>query len=188
MRFRPIMNPRGVAGRVVVAMLLFLYAGYAAGAQVQERSKTKPEAPVALTALAPSQWMVTCANTQAGLNCRVGQSVLFKQANQNIRVSVSLQTPPDTKKPNLLLQLPLGIYLPSGATLQFGGGGAKAVSFQTCDTNGCVAEYAISQAEVASLVKGADLTLAVRALNKTPFSFKIPAEGFAAAYAKMKSK
>jgi invasion protein IalB len=187
-RFRPIMNPRGVAGRVAVAMLLFLYAAYSADAQVQERSKTNPAAPAALTAVAPSQWVVACANTQAGLNCRVGQSVLFKQANRNIQVSVSLQRPPDTKKPNLVLQLPLGIYLPSGVTLRFGGAGAKVLSFQTCNPNGCVAEHAISQAEIASLVKGADLTLAVRALNKTSFSFKIPAEGFAAAYAKMKSK
>lgn len=152
------------------------------------RAKPAPAQPVPAQPV-PGQptWVVACANTKAGLACRAAQSRLFKQANRNVRVSVAVQIPPGTKKPKLVLLLPLGVYLPSGLTLRFGDGKAKALPFRSCDPNGCLAEYPISEAEVTSIEKGADLTLSVQALNKTRFMFTMPATGFSAAYTKMKS-
>jgi invasion protein IalB len=51
-----------------------------------------------------------------------------------------------------------------------------------------VAEYPIAEPEIASLMKGADLSLSVQTVDKTPFTFKLSAAGFSAAYAKMTSK
>ncbi len=133
-------------------------------------------------------WVVNCANTPAGLDCGATQSLLFKQADRNVRAGVQVRVAPDTKKPKLMLHVPLGIHLPAGVKLQFGGSGAKALPFQICLSNGCFAEYAITQAEITAMLKGADLTLSVQAPNHTPFMFKMPAKGFAAAYAKIKGK
>jgi invasion protein IalB len=94
--------------------------------------------------------------------------------------------PADTKKPTLLLQLPLGVYLPAGALLQIGKGETKTLPFVSCDQAGCVAEYNISDAELSSVAKGVDLTVSGQTLDKKPFTLTVPSVGFAAAYAKIK--
>jgi invasion protein IalB len=134
------------------------------------------------------QWEVGCVNTQAGLECRAGQTLSFQQGTNRIQVSAIVQIAPDTRKPNLLLLLPLGTSLPKGVTIQFGTGEAKVLQFQSCSVNGCSAEYPITQAEIASLLQGANLTLSVQAPNKAPISFVLSGVGFAAAYAKVTSQ
>jgi invasion protein IalB len=54
--------------------------------------------------------------------------------------------------------------------------------------NGCFAEYPISEAEIAGLSKGANLTLAIQTLDDAPISFNVSGAGFAAAYAKVKGQ
>jgi invasion protein IalB len=105
-----------------------------------------------------------------------------------MQVSAIVRVPPDTKKPSLLLLLPLGASLPKGVTIQFSGGGAKVLPFQSCGMNGCFAEYPISEAEIASLSKGANLALAIQTLDNAPISFNVSGAGFAAAYAKVKGQ
>ena len=176
-----------LTGRLSIGIVA-LCIPFAVAAQGVDQSKAKPPTPAPQPAAAPPTWMVACTNSQAGLDCRAAQSLLLRQAGRNIRVSAALLIAPETKKPNLLLQLPLGVSLPSGVTLQIGSGGAKALPFQSCSQNGCIAEYAIVDAEISTMLTGADLTLSVQTADKTPFTFKLPSAGFAAAYAKMKSK
>jgi invasion protein IalB len=95
--------------------------------------------------------------------------------------------PADTKKPVLLMQLPLGVYLPAGATLQIGKDEAKTLPFTSCARGGCIAEYAITDAELAAIAKGADITISAQGgVSRKPFTLTVPALGFAAAYAKIK--
>ena len=95
---------------------------------------------------------------------------------------------PGEKKPSLTLQLPLGVSLPSGVSIRFGDQATKALPFQTCNPNGCEAEYSPTAAEIAALQKGSQLELVVRTPNKSSYTFKVPATGFDAAYAKMMGK
>jgi invasion protein IalB len=83
--------------------------------------------------------------------------------------------------------LPHGVNLPSGVTLQLGQNGSKVIPFQSCNVNGCLAEYSMSEAEIISLSKGTNLMLSVRSVDNTPVSFNVPGAGFAAAYAKIRS-
>ena len=46
--------------------------------------------------------------------------------------------------------------------IQVGESQAKAVAFESCNPNGCLAEYRIINAEITSLQKGANLTLSIR--------------------------
>jgi invasion protein IalB len=95
--------------------------------------------------------------------------------------------PADTKKPVFLMQLPLGVYLPAGATLQIGKDEAKTLPFTSCDRGGCIAEYAITDAELAAIAKGADIAITAQgSVSRKPFTLIVPAIGFAAAYAKIK--
>jgi invasion protein IalB len=135
---------------------------------------------------APRQptWSMNCANRPEGLDCRAVQSLFFKNGRRLL--SVVVHVPPDTKKPELLLQLPLGIYLPAGASLQIGEDEAKTLPFQSCDQFGCLATYAITNAEIAAMSNGSDLTIAMQNLDQQPVTVTVPVLGFAAAYAKVK--
>ena len=87
----------------------------------------------------------------------------------------------------MMLQVPLGVYLPAGASLQIGKDEAKTLPFKGCDRGGCVAEYAITESEIAAMTKGSDLTISVQSQNQQPaFTVTVPVTGFAAAYAKVK--
>jgi invasion protein IalB len=94
--------------------------------------------------------------------------------------------PADTKKPVFLMQLPLGVYLPAGATLEIGTLEAKTLPFAYCDRGGCIAEYAVTDGELNAIAKGADIKISAQTLQRKPFSLTVPALGFAAAYAKIK--
>jgi len=104
----------------------------------------------------------------------------------NARISVAVRIPSDTKQPKMLILLPLGLNLPAGVSLQFGPEVGKRVSFQSCDMSGCLAEYPVSEAEIAAMLKGADLTISVEGQNKQPITFQMSVAGFHEAYAKIK--
>jgi invasion protein IalB len=163
-------------------------------AQDQGQSQTKTPgvqqpAPPAIGQPAQPQakpnWSVTCNNSDKGLDCQTFQSLFVQQTGQRL-LTVAVRIPPDTKKPVLLVQLPLGIYLPAGATLQVGKDPAKGVPLQTCDQSGCIAEYPITDAEIAAMVKGADLTVSMKNMQNESVPFTMPVLGFAAVYAKIK--
>jgi invasion protein IalB len=134
----------------------------------------------------PAIWVVSCDDNRGKLDCRAGQSVFIKTTGQRL-LSVAVRVPADTKKPILIIQVPLGVYLPAGASLQIGKDEAKMLPFRGCDRGGCVAEYAITESEIAAMTKGSDLTISVQNQNQQPaFNVTIPVTGFAAAYAKVK--
>jgi invasion protein IalB len=149
--------------------------------------KASPQAQPAPTQ-APAQpaWVVVCANSQSGLDCRAGQSLSLDKRGQ-AKLNVAVRVPADTKKPVIILQLPLGLYLPAGVSLQIGKDAAKALPFQSCDQGGCVAEYPITEGELAAMLKGADLTVSAQNRNKQPFQLNVSVAGFPAAYAKIRS-
>jgi len=135
-------------------------------------------------ALAPAQptWGATCPPAKGALDCRA----LIVQRVGNARISVAVRSASDTKKPNMLILLPLGLDLPAGVSLQFGPEVGKRVSFQSCDMSGCLAEYPVSEAEIAAMLKGADLTISVEGQNKQPITFQMSVAGFPEAYAKIR--
>ena len=170
-------------------VLGLMVLGGAAVAQDQGQAQPKTPAPQAApageAAPPPPGWVVNCTSVQTGLDCRAGQSLFIKETGQRL-LSVALRVPPDTKKPTLLMQVPLGIYLPAGVALQFGKDTARKIVLQSCDQNGCLAEYAITDAEIGAMLKGADLTITIQNLKQEPVAVQVPVLGFPAAYAKIK--
>jgi invasion protein IalB len=87
------------------------------------------------TALQPD-WAVNCATVQAQLTCVASQSFFVKETGQRF-MTVSVNPPRDDKKATLVLQLPLGIYLPAAVSMQFRKATAKSIPIISCDQNGC---------------------------------------------------
>ena len=137
----------------------------------------------AQTAPPQSIWGVACAGTSAGLDCRALQSLPMTNTGQ---ASIAVHIPPETKKPAMLILVPLSVYLPAGISLQFGGGETKTVPFDNCDNAGCLVKYDVTEAELGAMAKGQALTLTVQDTNRRPISIQVPSAGFAAALAKIK--
>lgn len=128
-------------------------------------------------------WGVNCAGTPTGLDCRAVQSLPMTNTGQ---ATVAVRLLPETKKPVLLVLVPLGIHLPTGATVQIGQDEAKRLPLQNCDLSGCLADYPLADPELAALLKGQAITISVQDRDKRPISVQVPATGFPAAYAKIK--
>lgn len=177
--------------KIFAAVLSILVLTAAAAAQTDQQKQSAPGAATPTQPAAgqaeprPPAWTMNCGNTEQGLDCRVVQSLFLRDTGRRL-LSVVVHVPPDTKKPVLLLQLPLGIYLPAGAGFQIGKGEGKNVPFKSCDQFGCLAEYAITDAEISAMSKGEDLTLTMVNLRNEPITVTVPSLGFADAYAKVK--
>ena len=119
------------------------------------------------------------------MDCRAVQILVVKKTGRPF-LTFAIQVPPDTKTPKMLVVLPLGTYLPAGIALQFGKEAAKRLPIEACDRSGCLAEYAVSEAEIGAMLKGADVTLSIQNQQKKPVTLVVSAAGFAEAYEKIK--
>jgi len=129
--------------------------------------------------------MVNCTNIASGFDCRASQTLVSKNTGAAV-LTLVVRTTPQTPKPVMLIQVPLGIYLPAGITLQIGRDEAKTLPLQSCNREGCLTEYALTGAEIAAMQRDADLTVSLQDLKQAPVTLKVSGLGFAAAYAKMK--
>src|SRR5437870_390641 len=64
-----------------------------------------------------SGWRVECANDGKQLDCRAVNRV-HQRDTQQLIVAVAIRIPPDTKKPTLAIQLPLGIQVAENVTVR----------------------------------------------------------------------
>jgi len=150
-------------------------AAGAAGAQPAPGEATQPQ----------PTWVVNCTNVPGGFDCRASQTLYVTKTGTRL-LTLAVRTAPDAQKPVMLIQVPLGIYLPAGITLQIGKDPAKKLPFHTCNQEGCLTEYSVTDAELATMQQDSDLTVLVQDLNKKPVTLPVPGLGFAAAYSKMK--
>jgi invasion protein IalB len=189
MRLSTKMSPRNLALTAGTLLCLVSFGGGGIAQTPQPKGQAHQVEAPADAAGQPSQpqpnWIVSCNQTRAGLECRAGQSLFLRKTRQRV-LSVAVRMPADTKKPMLLVQLPLGVYLPAGATLQIGKLEAQTLPYTSCGQGGCIAEYAVTDAELGAIAKGADLTISAQTLQQKPFTLTVPSLGFAAAYAKIK--
>ena len=170
-----------IGGIVAVALCIVAFGGGTLAQTHAQLAQAQPSAAPATQA--QPIWGVTCAGTASGLDCRAIQGM---QMTNTGLLSVAVRISPETKKPTMLLLLPMGIYLPAGVRVQFGQDAVKTVPLQNCDGTGCLAEYAMTEPEIAAMLKGQALTVSVQDRDKQPVSVQVPATGFPAAYGKIK--
>lgn len=132
-------------------------------------------------------WVTRCASTgrEAPLECSAEESEVLTRTGQLI-VLVNIRVPGDTRKPVVLVQLPLGINLPAGAKIQVDSSKVIDLPVQTCDNRGCYANLPIAPDLLAALQSGKQLNVSFQNLANTPLSLPIPLTDFAAAYDKIK--
>jgi len=94
--------------------------------------------------------------------------------------------PPDTRKPVLTVQLPLGLFLPAGVTIRFDEGKPERFDVETCDQKGCYLQIPISNEMLGEMAKGKQMSVTFQNLSKQDIGVPVSLAGFTVAYDKIK--
>ena len=166
----------------------------AASAQQAAKPKAAPTPNTAQTsspgqadAPPPPGWVARCTSPSrnAPLECAVEETAVLTKTGQLI-VLVNVRVPSDTHAPVALVQLPLGLNLPSGAKLQVDDGKVIDLQIQTCENKGCYATTPIAPDVLAAMRSGKQLKVAFQNLTKETITIPMPLADFAGAYDKIK--
>ena len=82
----------------------------------------------------------------------------------------------------LLVELPLGLFLPAGIQLGVDDRAMQNLPVQRCDANGCYAGLAVDASLLADLKAGKALRLTMRNMTQEPVTLEVPLAGFTAAF------
>lgn len=132
----------------------------------------------------PTGWITKCDEQEEGSACTVEHTILVAKTRQRL-VTVTFKIEPDATLPALMIQLPLGLFLPDGMELQIDGKDSQHLPIQTCNAKGCYAGSTVSREMLTSLMAGEGLTVTFRNLAKKVMTVPVPLAGFGPAYQKV---
>jgi invasion protein IalB len=133
-----------------------------------------------------SSWRVECSNNGKALDCRAVAEVVQRD-NHQIITALTIRYPAATKKPVMMVQVPLGVLVSEAVTLQVDGGKSEQAKVQTCTKAGCFAGSPVPDAMIAAMRGGKQIKVVFYNVNKQPVTVTLPLAGFGLAYDKIKS-
>ncbi len=156
---------------------------------VPETAEETPE-PKRLVAEKKSpetNWSARCVTDTSGQTsaCHVIQRIKRNKTGA-LLMSVLVELPVKTLKPELKLNLPLGLYLPAGTTLQVDKTPTKEIQIETCDVKGCYAGIGVDEDMLIALKRGNTMTVTFQNVARQPIAIPVTLVGFTAAFAKIR--
>jgi invasion protein IalB len=150
-------------------------------AQPPASDSAKPQ-----SASAGPGWAVSCKSQTKDKEsvCRISQAVVLKNSGQ-VLTNVTLRVPGDAKRSVIVIRLPLGLYLPAGATYQIDENVPQAVNIRACVRTGCYAQTPVAPDVLAALKAGKQLTIVFQNLAQKPIKVLLSLDGFGVAYDKI---
>lgn len=179
--------PRNRVTATAGAVLALLAFGPAPAALAETADPGLPTLGGAPDAPPPPGWVGRCEapSRAAPLECRIEQRAVLAQTGQLV-VAVTVRVPGDTRKPELIVRLPLGLSLAGGVTLDVDGAGGRGLPLETCDGGGCYATAPLPADLLAAMVRGDKLDVIFQSLSKAPIRLPMSLAGFSDAYDKIK--
>jgi invasion protein IalB len=135
---------------------------------------------------AGSDWRVECTNNLKTLDCRAFLEVVQKNSNQVV-TAFTVRYPAETKKPVMMLQLPLGILVSESVLVEVDGSQPERTAVQTCTAAGCFVGATMPEALINTMLTGKQLKIIFYDASKQRVTVTLPLAGFALAYNKIKS-
>ena len=146
-----------------------------------------PEQTTSSIAASPTSgsWRVECSGDGKVLDCRVVQQVVLRE-NQQLVAGLTVRVPAETKKPVMMVQMPLGILVSEAVELGVDEGKPERFNVQTCNQQGCFVGTPLAEATLAAMRSGKQLRLVFQNANKQAITVTMPLTGFGLAYDKVK--
>lgn len=152
----------------------------------QPQAAPAQAAPAQPQANAAPAWTARCASPARAvpLECTLEQQVVVQATGQQISL-VNVRVPGDTRQPVMMIQLPLGLFLPAGLTIAVDEGKGQTVAIQSCDQRACYVGLPLNAELLESMKKGQRLNLQMQSINREPATIAHPLTDFASQYAKI---
>lgn len=128
-------------------------------------------------------WTVRCEQVDGdgAPECIMYQNLVMRTGGEPVlQFSVGLAPPDDL--PTVVLNLPLGIYLPPGIGMRIDDGTTARFPVERCDPDGCQAVLKLREATLAQLRAGRQLTIEFHDGERVPLSMNLSLTGFGAAF------
>lgn len=139
------------------------------------------EAPRAVT------WATQCNATvrDGEISCFMEQKIALRESGQLV-VAITIQVPPETRVPSVVIQVPLGVFLPGGVIAQVDDGLAQTYEIKTCDQAGCYAGDPLSSALLTAMETGETLNIKFQNFSQEEIVIPVPLTGFLDSYYKIR--
>ena len=108
-------------------------------------------------------------------------TIVLQETGQQL-VAVTVKREPGKPLPAMMIQVPLGLFLPDGVKIKIDDGALRQLDVQTCNAEGCYAGTSVSQDLLTALMAGQGLTVSFSSLSKKPMTIPMPLAGFSSAY------
>ncbi|WFR96765.1 invasion associated locus B family protein [Rhizobium tumorigenes] len=157
---------------------LALVIGAAAPAFAQDA----PAAPADGAAQTPRLgWYKTCAKQDDNDICIV-QNLIMANSGQLVTAIGLISIDGKVNRKILQISVPTARLIGPGITMQIDGGKGQKVDYAVCLPDKCTAEIPLTDATIASLKKGTDVTFTSINFRRAPNPIKVSLTGFGAAY------
>ncbi|RUU87699.1 invasion associated locus B family protein [Mesorhizobium sp. M7A.F.Ca.MR.176.00.0.0] len=174
----------------MAAGLAALWLGLAAGPVLAEDAKPAQPKPAETNAKPAdaNPWAVNCSSGSATteLQCQVSQNLTEAKTGQRV-LTVTVRRDNGNGSLAMLLALPHGLFLPSGASFQIDQGQKTTIAIQTSDQNGAYAATPLSADLIKAMKSGTNLNIGMESVTRKPVTIPVSLAGFTAAVAKLES-
>ena len=128
-------------------------------------------------------WATQCnATARSGeISCFMEQKIALRDSGQLV-VSVTIQIPPETRVPTVVIQVPLGVFLPAGVIVQVDEGIAQPYEIKTCDQGGCYVGEPLGDDFVLAMENGQNLNIKFQNFSQEEIVIPVPLTGFRDSY------
>ncbi len=134
-----------------------------------------------------SKWITKCdaPKKKTAAHCTIQQTIIVTKTRQRL-LSFTVKVPSDAPLPAMMIQLPMGLFLPDGIKVSIDEKNPLSLKVQTCNPEGCFAGSAISRDMLDSMIKGKRLNITFSNLAKKKINVPVDLEGFGKSYQKIR--
>ena len=111
----------------------------------------------------------------------VEQTAILGKTGQML-ASVSVRVPPSGSQPVMMVQVPVGLFLPAGINVRIDEQPPLQLVIQTCDLKGCYAGSPVSADMLKAMKAGKQLGVEFQNLSKQAITVPLTLTQFAEAY------
>lgn len=129
----------------------------------------------------PQGWFKVCSKQEDNDICNV-QNIRTATTGQLLTAVNLIQITGKINRAIFQIAVPTGRVIPAGIGMQIDGGQAQKIDYALCLPDRCIAEAPLTEALVASLKKGGELTLTSINFRNQPNPIGISLSGFTAAF------
>lgn len=162
---------------------MFDYRAVIAGAVVAFISTQVSAQDAAAPAPAPWGTICTSESRTSDLQCLLEQRVVASDSGA-LLAAVSVRPTPGQADPVLVVQLPVGLYLPAGLIVAVDGTSIESLPFQTCDAQGCYVGAPAKPELINAMKAGQTLELVIQDQSQREIKIPVALAGFTGALEK----